>query len=68
MTDMNQTFPNEFLNENVHISLKISLRLISKVQINNIPALVQKMAWRRSADKPLPEPMMRQFADAYMRH
>ena len=47
-----------FLNENVWISLKISLRFVSKVPIDNIPALVQIMAWRRSGDKPLSEPMM----------
>ena len=47
-----------FLNENAGISLKISLKFSHKVQINNIPALVQKMAWRRPGDKPLSEPMM----------
>ena len=47
-----------FLNENVWISLKISLRFVSKVPIDNIPALVQVMAWRRPGDKPLSEPMM----------
>ena len=35
--------------------------------INNIPALVQVMAWRRPGDKPLSEPMKVQFTDAYMR-
>ena len=35
-----------FLNENARISLKISLTCVPKVRINNIPALVQKMAWR----------------------
>ena len=29
-----------------------------KVQFNNIPALVQIMAWRRPGDKPLSEPIM----------
>ena len=29
-----------------------------RFQINNYPALVQIMAWRRSGDKPLSEPMM----------
>ena len=38
--------------------LKISVKFIPKGPINNIPALVQIMAWRRSGDKPLPEPMM----------
>ena len=26
------------------------------------------MAWRRTGDKPLPEPVMTQFIDAYMQH
>ena len=47
-----------FLNENAWISLQISLKFVPKVQINNIPALVQIMAWRRPGDKPLSEPMM----------
>ena len=47
-----------FLNENVWILLKISLKFVPKVQINNIPALDQIMAWRRPDDKPLSEPMM----------
>ena len=47
-----------FLNENARISLKISLKCAPKVRINNIPALVQIMAWRRPGDKPLSEPMM----------
>ena len=47
-----------FLNENVCISLKISLKFVPKVRINNIPVLVQIMAWRRPGDKSLSEPMM----------
>ena len=47
-----------FLNENVWISIKISLKFVLKGLINNIPALVQIMAWRRPGDKPLSEPMM----------
>ena len=47
-----------FLNENAWISLKISLKFIPKVRIDNIPALVQIMAWRRAGEKPLSEPMM----------
>ena len=47
-----------FLNENVWIVIKISLKLIPKGPINNIPALVQIMAWRQPGDKPLSEPMM----------
>ena len=56
-------FPNDifrciFSNESVYISIKISLKFVPKGPINNIPALVQIMAWRRSGDKPLFEPMM----------
>ena len=47
-----------FLNENVWIPIKIWLRFVPKGPINNIPALVQIMAWRRPGDKPLSEPMM----------
>ena len=46
------------MNENVSISIKISLKFVPKGPINNIPALVQIMAWRRSGDKPLSEPIM----------
>ena len=47
-----------FLNENVFISIKISLKFVPKGSINNIPSLVQVMAWRRPGDKPLSEPML----------
>ena len=56
------------LNENVWISIEISLKVVPKSLINNIPALVQIMAWRRAGDKQLSKPMMTQFHDAYMRH
>ena len=47
-----------FLNENVWISLKVSLKSVPKFWINNIPSLVQIMAWHWPCDKPLSEPMM----------
>ena len=47
-----------FLDENVWIPIKISLKFVPKGPINNIPALVQIMAWRRPGDKPLSKPMM----------
>ena len=47
-----------FFNENVWISIKISLTFVPKGPIYNIPALVQIMAWHRSGDKPLSEAMM----------
>ena len=46
------------LNENASISITISLKFAPKGSINNIPALVQIMAWRRPGDKSLSEPMM----------
>ena len=46
-----------FLKENEWILPRISLKFVPKVRINNIPALVQIMAWRRPGDKPLSEPM-----------
>ena len=46
-----------FLNENEWHSIKISLKFVPKVPINNIPALVQMMAWHQPGDKPLSEPM-----------
>ena len=51
-------FKGIFFNENARISLKISLKFVPKVRINNILALVQIMAWRRPGDKPLSEPML----------
>ena len=47
-----------FVNENVWISIKFSLNIVLGGPINNIPSLVQIMAWRRLGDKPLSEPMM----------
>ena len=46
------------LNENVLISINISLKFIPKGPINYILALVQIMAWHRPGDKPLSEPMV----------
>ena len=51
-------FKCNFFNENVCILIKISLKFVPVCPINNIPALVQIMAWRRSGDKPLSDPMM----------
>ena len=46
-----------FLNENIWISIKISLKFVPRGSIN-ITALVQIMAWRRPGNKPLSEPVM----------
>ena len=52
------TFKCIFLNEKVWIPIKISFKFVPKGPVSNIPALVQIMAWRRSGDKPLSEPML----------
>ena len=46
------------LNETVRISIKISLKFVTKVRINNIPSLVQIIAWRRPGAKIFSEPMV----------
>ena len=52
------TFKCIFLNENVWISLQISLKFVPEGSINKSPSLVWIMAWCRPGDKPLSEPMM----------
>ena len=51
-------FKRILLNENVWIRIKNSLKFVPQGPINNIPALVQTMAWSRPGDKPLSEPML----------
>ena len=57
-----------FLDENNRITIQISVKFVPRSPIDNKPVLVQVMAWRRTGHKPLPEPMLTQFTDAYMRH
>ena len=54
--------------EKDRIPIRISLKFVPMTLIDNKPALVQVMAWRRIGDKPLSEPMLTRFTDAYMRH
>ena len=61
-------FKMHFVNGNVWISIKISLKFVPKGPINNITALVQITALRQWCDKPSSGPMMAYFSDAYMRH
>ena len=60
-------FKCTLLCECVSTSLKISPKFVTKDPINNIPALVQIMAWVQPGDKPLSEPMMVSLL-TYMRH
>ena len=57
-----------FVNENDKILLRISQNFVPRSPIDNMPALVQVKAWYRTGDKLLPEPVLAQFTDAYLRH
>ena len=65
------TFSNAFSwMKRFEFLFKFHWNLFPRVQgpINNKSALVQIMAWRRSGDKPLYEPMLVYHTDAYMHH
>ena len=64
----NDNFKCSFVNENDRIPIQISLKFVPKSPIDNNPALVMIMVWRRKCDKPLSEPMLTRFTDAYTRH
>ena len=55
-----------FLNENDRNVNQISLKYVPSSPIDNKPALAWVMAWRWIDNKPLPEPMLTQFIDAYI--
>ena len=55
-----------FLNENERILIQISLKYVLRSPIDNKPALVQVMTWCQTGSKPLSEPILTQFAEAYM--
>ena len=57
-----------FIDEECHILIRISLKFVPKCSIDNKSALVQAMAWCQTDNKPLPEPMLTHFTDAYMWH
>ena len=47
-------FKRVFFNENGRIPIQISQKFIRKSPIDNKPASVQVMAWRRTGEKRLP--------------
>ena len=57
-----------FLNEDFWISNKSSSKYVPWGPTGNMSTLVQIMVWCRTGDKPLSDPIMTQFADAYMHH
>ena len=63
-----EIFKRIFLNENIRISIEISLKFVPMVSNDNKSALVQAMAWRRTGGKPLSELMLTRFTGTYMGH
>ena len=57
-----------FMNEKFCIAIQIPLKFVPEGPVYNNPALVEIIAWRRIGDKPLSEPMLTRFIEAYMRH
>ena len=51
-------FKWSFFNENAWTLIKISLKFVPRYPVNNIPALIQIMAWHPPGDKLVSEPMM----------
>ena len=50
------------------ILIKISLKFVLRSLIDNNPTLVNIVAWRRIGNKPLCEPMVTLFNNAFMHH
>ena len=63
MADISQDDSFIFMNEKFCILIKISLKFVPKCLINNIP-----LDWHQIGNKPLSEPILALFTDAYMRH
>ena len=53
-----------FINTKFYISIRMLLKFVPRSEIGDRPALVQ--AWRRTGDKPLPEPTLTHFIAACM--
>ena len=63
------TFPNAFSwMKSFVFWFKCHLKFVSKCPVDNKWVLIEVMAWRRTGNTPLSEPMLTQFADAYLRH
>ena len=61
-------FRRNLVNEEFCILIKNLLTYVPKFPIDNNPALVYIMTWHQIGDKPLSEPMLARFIDAYMGH
>ena len=47
---------------------QVTIKFVANAAINNIPALVQIMAGRRTREKSISEPVVTQFVAVYMCH
>ena len=51
-----------------YILINILVKFGLVIRIDDMSALVQGMAWRRTGAKPLPGVMMSRFTEAYVRY
>ena len=58
-------FKDIFVNEIFCVPIQISLTVVPKGPFDNKSVLEQVMAWRRTGNKPLPEPVLTQLTDIY---
>ena len=63
-----ENFKCIFLNKIDKIPIRISMKFVPMIPIDNKPEMVQVMAWRLFGVKPLLELMLTQLTDAYMRY
>ena len=61
-------FKCDIINEMFCILIWISLKFVPKGSIDNNSALISFMAWHKTGDKALSEPMLVCCTDAYMHH
>ena len=55
-----------FVNENDRNLIWFSLKFVPRSPVDNKPSLFQVMTWQQTGDKPLSEPILTQFTDAYI--
>ena len=60
-TILQSSFLNVFLERKFFVLIQILPKIIAYDKTVNKSALIKVMVWRRTGDKPLPEPMMTQF-------
>ena len=64
LTHCKRYFQIDFLVKELYFDFSLT-EIVPKHPINNKPTMVQTMAWRRIDHKPLSEPMVTHFPDAY---